>query len=34
MGLNHHKKQHKVQWELEEFNVLDILSNMVAKKKK
>jgi hypothetical protein len=33
VGLGCHRKQHKVQWELEEFNVFDILSNMVEKNK-
>jgi hypothetical protein len=33
VGLGCHRKQHKVQWQLEEFSVLEILSNMAAKKK-
>jgi hypothetical protein len=33
VGLGCHRKQHKVQWQLEEFSVLEIMSNMVAKKK-
>jgi hypothetical protein len=32
VGLGCHRKHHKVQWKLEEFNVLARLSNMVAKK--
>jgi hypothetical protein len=32
VGLGCHRKQHKVQWELEEFSVLEILFNMAAKK--
>jgi hypothetical protein len=34
VGLNCHKKQHKVEWKLENFNVLDILFNMIVKKRK
>jgi hypothetical protein len=33
VGLGCHRKQHKVQWQLEEFSVLEIMSNMAAKKK-
>jgi hypothetical protein len=33
VGLGCHRKKHKVQWQLEKFSVLEILSNMAAKKK-
>jgi hypothetical protein len=33
VGLSCHRKQHKVQWQLEEFNVFEILSIMVEKNK-
>jgi hypothetical protein len=33
VGLSCYRKQHKVHWQLEEFSVLEILSNMVVKKK-
>jgi len=33
VGLGCHRKQQKMQWQLEEFIVLEILFNMAAKKK-
>jgi hypothetical protein len=33
VGLGCHRKQHKFQWQLEEFNVFEIMSNMVEKNK-
>jgi len=33
VGLRCHKKQQKIKWYLEEFSVLEIVSNMVVKKK-
>jgi len=33
VGLGCYRKQHKVHWQLEEFSVLEILSNMVVKNK-
>jgi len=33
VGLGCHRKQHKVQWQLEKFSVFEILSNMAAKNK-
>ncbi len=33
VGLGCHRKQHKVQWQLEVFSVLEILFNMATKKK-
>jgi len=32
VGLGCHRKQHKVQWQLEKFSVLEILFNMATKK--
>jgi hypothetical protein len=33
MVLHCHRRQHEVEWLLEEFNVLEILSNMATKEK-
>jgi hypothetical protein len=33
VGLGCHKKQHEIQWQLEEFNVLETLFNKATKNK-
>jgi hypothetical protein len=33
VGLGCHRKQHKVQWQLEEFKFFEIISNMVENDK-